>query len=331
MADPTVAHADAADATFSATGATNWNKNHVLTGLLNADSPTFAGLTLTGLTSGRVALVGAGGVITDDAGLTYNATTDVFQANGVVGSTKNGGIAFSGNVGNPVGFGRDGSTGSCSFWGGGVSSPVDGNSQGALTTTAVWITISSGGYGWSSTSNAGNPSVDAAQFRGGPNQIVYHGSASGGGGTVTSRAEINKPVTGFTDGVAKAVLTVTIPNEAHSAVLEVEVLGMLGAGGAIGAGEAVATNSYKFVITRTAGVNAVVAPSSAFGAAADAVAGATTATCTAADSAISGTTSATNTFTVDVTITKGGGSSANHTALIYAKLMNNAASGITIA
>jgi len=108
MADPTVVHADAADGTFSATGATNWDKNHTITGLLNADSPTFAGLTLSGLTASRLVatdsskaltstvsglsptftgltlsgltqyrlvLVGASGVLSDSANLTFGAAT----------------------------------------------------------------------------------------------------------------------------------------------------------------------------------------------------------------------------------------------------------------
>jgi hypothetical protein len=158
-----------------------------------------------------------------------------------------------------------------------------------------------------------------------------HGGSSVVAGAATSRTEINKAVTAFTDGVAKATFTVTIPNAAHCATLEVEVTGICGAGGAIGAGEATASNTYKFSIVRTAGVNAVVGASAAFGASAANVAGGTTLTATAAASAIAGAVGAVNTFTVDVTITKGGGASDNHTALMYGKLMNNAAGGITIA
>ncbi len=161
------------------------------------------------------------------------------------------------------------------------------------------------------------------------NSIVF--SASTAVAPLTSRTCINKAVTAFTDGAAKATFTVTIPNAQHSGSLMVRFTGALGAGGAIGAGEANATISYDIDIVRTAGVNAVATISTAYGSAASAVAGAATVTVTAAVSAISGIVSATNTFTVDVTITKSGGSSAAHTCLCFGELMNSLATGITIA
>lgn len=184
------------------------------------------------------------------------------------------------------------------------------------------------GLGWASTSApAGNH--DTAMWRASANSILFNGSATAA--TTTARTEINKAVTTFTNAVAKATFTITVPNAAHSATIEVEVTGSLGAGGAIGANEASATNSYKISIARTAGVNAVAAISAAYGAAASAVAGAATVTCTAAMSAVSGAVGATNTFTVDVTISRSGGSSDNHTCLCYAKLMNANVTGVTIA
>ena len=43
-------------------------------------SPTFTGLTLSGLTETRVLFAGAGGIISDDAGLTYASATDILTA-----------------------------------------------------------------------------------------------------------------------------------------------------------------------------------------------------------------------------------------------------------
>jgi hypothetical protein len=149
--------------------------------------------------------------------------------------------------------------------------------------------------------------------------------------TTTARTEINKAVTAFTNAVAKATFTVTVPNAAHNATLEVRVQGALGAGGAIGAGEAMATNTYVIGIVRTAGVATVATATAAFGAVAVAVAGAATVTATAAVSAMSGAVGATQTFTIDVTISRSGGSSDNHTCLVYGKLLNANATGITIA
>lgn len=149
--------------------------------------------------------------------------------------------------------------------------------------------------------------------------------------TTTSRTELNKAVASIANAVATDVLTVTIPNAAHSASLLIRVTGSLGAGGAIGANEATATNTYIASITRTAGVATVVTLSSAFGAAACAVAGAATVTCTAAATAMTGAVSAQQTFTIQATISRSAGSSTNHTCLVYAQLMNANATGITIA
>lgn len=149
--------------------------------------------------------------------------------------------------------------------------------------------------------------------------------------TVTSRTEINKVVTGIADAVATATFTVTIPNAAHSGILEFEVLGILGAGGAIGTNEAVASATYKISITRTPGVATVAVASAVAMAAAAAVAGAATVTCTAVVSSMTGAVGATQTFTLNVTITRSGGSSTNHIALCYGKLLNLNATGITIA
>lgn len=173
-------------------------------------------------------------------------------------------------------------------------------------------------------------SADASIGRAGANLLVFGGSGAAGG-DATSRAEINKTVTAFTDGVAKTVFTLTIPNAAHSATYEITVCGAIGAGGAIGADEASATNKYQVTIARTAGVNAVAGISAAFGASTAAVAGATTVTCTAALAAVSGAVGATNTIDIQATITKGGGSSDNHTCVATASLLNANASGITIA
>ncbi len=48
-------------------------------------------------------------------------------------------------------------------------------------------------------------------------------------------------------------------------------------------------------------------------------------------SAVSGAVGVTNTFTVNVTVTKSGGASANHTCLCYAQLTNANVTGISIA
>lgn len=171
-------------------------------------------------------------------------------------------------------------------------------------------------------------STDNYLSRAGSNSLLFGGSANS---TATSRTQGNKAVTGIANAVATDVLTVTIPNAAHHAVLEIEVQGALGAGGAIGAGSAMATNTYKIAIVRTAGVATVATATAATHAVAVAVAGSETVTATAAVTAMSGAVGATQTFTVQMTISRSAGSSTNHTALITYKLTNANATGITVA
>lgn len=170
-------------------------------------------------------------------------------------------------------------------------------------------------------------SMDSCILRNAANSLRFGLSTA----TTTSRTEMNKSVTAIANAVATDVLTVTIPNAAHSASMLVSVTSSLGAGGAIGANEATCVNEYLLAITRTAGVATTVAISSAFGAAATAVAGAATVTGTATVTAMTGAVGATQTFTVQVTISRSTGSSTNHTCLVYARLMNANATGITVA
>ena len=140
-----------------------------------------------------------------------------------------------------------------------------------------------------------------------------------------------KSVTAITDAAATDTITVTVPNAAHSAMLKLTLKGSLGAGGAIGANEATGTISYDVAIARTAGVATVATFSAAYGSATSAVAGAATITITAAASAMTGAVGATQTFTVQVTITKGSGASDNHTCQVLAEIINANATGVTLA
>jgi hypothetical protein len=151
-------------------------------------------------------------------------------------------------------------------------------------------------------------------------------------GAAAVQTELTKAVTAFTDTVAKTVFTVTIPNAAHAAVIEVDSLGVLGAGGAIGAGEASRASKYQIAVARTAGVATVATVSSAIGGAASNVAGAANVTSVVVTaSAMTGAVGAQQTFNIQVAITKSGGASDNHTGVFTARLLNQNATGITIA
>lgn len=151
-------------------------------------------------------------------------------------------------------------------------------------------------------------------------------------GAASVETKSTKAVTAFVDTTAKAVFTVTVPNAAHAALIEIDLLAVLGAGGAIGAGESVKAAKYQVVLARTAGVNVVAGISSAIGGASAKVAGADDITSVVATlSAISGAVGASNTFTINVAITRSGAGASNHTLVASARVLNQNATGVTLA
>lgn len=157
----------------------------------------------------------------------------------------------------------------------------------------------------------------------------YLGGAAGG---ARSQVEMTKAVTGLTDTTAIDVFTVTVPNAKHAAVIEVDAVGVMGAGGAVGAGETIKASKYHVAVNRTAGLAAVVTVSAAVVTTQSKVAGADNITSTVVSaSAMTGANSATQTFTIKVAVTKAAGAADNHTCFATAKLLNGNASGMTIA
>ena len=248
-----------------------------------------------------------------------------------LGNAGNGGktwIGYGGSGNVTLGLGPD-------FISGTARMTVDGTKAfvtlNTTSTTAINGSLVVGSSGSSATSvglGEGNINVGAGLAVASSIQLGGTPTSTAGGATTSWRKR--KVVTGIVDAVATSVLTVTIPNAAHSAVIRVRLGGSLGAGGAIGANEASASASYDFVVTRTTGVNAVAGVATATGAASAIVAGASTITMTAAPSAISGAVGVSNTFTVDVTISRGSGSSDNHTCQVDAEVVNANTTGVTI-
>lgn len=158
--------------------------------------------------------------------------------------------------------------------------------------------------------------------------IEKWGSAAGGGdaGSVT---EFRKQTTGIADNTATSVITVTIPNGSHSAYIRLRIRAALGAGGAVGADEASGLVQYDVIVTRVTGVNAV-RNAAASTVTTVSVAGGTTITVTPTLAAVAGAVGAVNTFDVQITIARGGGASTNHTCDVYASVLNQNASGITV-
>lgn len=149
-------------------------------------------------------------------------------------------------------------------------------------------------------------------------------------GAAGADAFLTKTVTGIADATATTVLTVTVPNAAEAAVIPVVLMTSIGAGGAVGAYECTGTGYGQIVVTRTSGLATVATAVALSNTGSSCVAGATTITTAYSVTSMTGANSATQTFNVQVTITKGGGSSANHQAIVQADLLNAVASGITV-
>lgn len=150
-------------------------------------------------------------------------------------------------------------------------------------------------------------------------------------GAANSLSRLVKSVTAIVDDTLTAILTVTVPNAAHAALLKIQLLASLGASGTIGAYEASAAAEGLVVITRTPGVALVATAATLEMAAAAKVVGADDITLAYELSTVTGGVTVSETFTVKVKITKGAGNSALHRCLVVAELLNAAATGITVA
>lgn len=148
-------------------------------------------------------------------------------------------------------------------------------------------------------------------------------------GGASSGASLIKLVTGIADNSATTALTITVPNAAHGAVVQVTLVGQAGASGAIGAWEDVTSVSYNISVARTAGVAMAAVASTAFGSAAAAVTGAGTMTCVAAITLNGEGVTLTNTASFKVTIDQSS-TSTLHRCLVYATIINSNAAGVTI-
>lgn len=165
-------------------------------------------------------------------------------------------------------------------------------------------------------------------------QVASFGGAAGAAlapGSALVDTMGTKVVTGLLDTVATAVLTITVPNAQHAAIVDLEFCAILGAGGAIGAGEATRISKYQLILARTAGVNLVATLTAAIGGAEAHVAGATSiATAVATLQAVAGAVGVANTVAILLAITKTGGASTNHVAVVRYNILGQNA-GVTIA
>lgn len=139
-----------------------------------------------------------------------------------------------------------------------------------------------------------------------------------------------KTIVGIANNTFTDVLTVTVPNAASGAVIEVTLSGSLGAGGAVGPYEATTGRTVLLAVSRTPGLATAATLVTVSNTADARVAGATTIAQTTQLSALTGGNNATQTFTLQYRITRGGGGSTNHIASAVSRVVSPTLTNITI-
>lgn len=134
--------------------------------------------------------------------------------------------------------------------------------------------------------------------------------------------------TGIADNTATAVITVTVPNAAHNAGIFLDIVAYMGTGTDASESTRVATGSIA--LARTSGADCVAVVSTIDQAQIATVAAGGTITLAYSVSAMTGASSATQTFNILVTIVVTG-TITDHACLMSAKLLNAAATGVTMA
>jgi len=147
------------------------------------------------------------------------------------------------------------------------------------------------------------------------------GVATGGVGSETIGTFFK---TGLTDAAATQIAVVTIPNAVHGGIVEIEALGVLGDG------DSCSVAKYQAAFSRITGANALKVLSAAVTEAhtTGATANATT---TITLGTVTGAVGASNTFAINITVTRSAGASTNHVGVVSCKLLNAFASGLSIA
>ncbi len=138
-----------------------------------------------------------------------------------------------------------------------------------------------------------------------------------------------KTITGLANNVPTPVLIVTVPNSPSAALIDVDLSGSLGGGGAVGPYEASIGASVLITVTRVPGLatvaNLVIQPAPDVR-----VAGGSAISQDVTLSAITGAMTASQSFQILYRITRGMGSSTNHIASVTSRVVSPALTAIVI-
>ena len=144
---------------------------------------------------------------------------------------------------------------------------------------------------------------------------------------------LNRTITAILDDVATTIFAINVPNpptgQFVASSIDVTILTVLGAGGAVAAGETVTTAEFNVVVARTPGLAAVIAITAPVLANSVSVAGGdASVAATLTNVAVAGANTAAQTFAMQTTIDDDTGSATNDICVVNIYCMN-AGLGVT--
>lgn len=155
------------------------------------------------------------------------------------------------------------------------------------------------------------------------NFLSSFGGSAGVVGGANSAVKVVRTVSGLTDNTATLVATITVPNILLGAGLSVFACGTTGDG------DSSSFCLFNIAISRIAGAAAIANVSAKVGNAVTTGVSATAVT-TITLGAVAGAVGATNTFALQITVAKTGGSSTLHTGTVDVDVINTFGGGVTV-
>lgn len=159
-----------------------------------------------------------------------------------------------------------------------------------------------------------------AQIKGSSSVAGSHTIGGLKSGIATTEKRINQ-ILNVPNATSTAVFTISVPNDTHSALLQIKLCGTLGAGGAEGEAESTAILTQDIAITRVAG-QGLVLTQSGDALTAVAIVGAGEVVVPEINTVISGGATASQAITLRCKLSRGAGTSTNHTLTVVGELVS---------
>jgi hypothetical protein len=132
------------------------------------------------------------------------------------------------------------------------------------------------------------------------------------------------------NNVFSDILTITIPNNGLSALIQVDIEGSLGAGGAVGEFESTTGRVIYIAVTRVININSDATMTVSVNAADAHVIGGAGVTLGTQLGPLTGAANATQTIKIQARVVRGGGTSNNHSLAIRSQILRGITGGVQI-